>query len=139
MNYSHVTDVFTHQTLPITEAFITKKDLATQDITSLNISYPFQYKWYSVFGNLNAYYSKFKADFGAGERLTSMYMRLHSTHKIHSVSKGLTEVSGWYASPSIWQVRSKQTNMGLMAYSENHTERKSNIKASVSGIFNTLH
>ena len=40
----------------------TKKNLATQDIVSFNLSYPFQYKWYSFFTNVNASYSSYKAN-----------------------------------------------------------------------------
>ena len=47
---------------------MTKKNLATQDVVSLNISYPFQYKWYSFFATANSSYSIYKADFGGGDR-----------------------------------------------------------------------
>ncbi len=50
LNYSHVKDIFTQlaDTAEKSKAFITKKNLATQDIVSLNISYPFSYKNYSL-------------------------------------------------------------------------------------------
>ena len=43
LSYSHVDDVFTQlvDTAEVSKAFITKKNLATQDIVSLNVSYPF--------------------------------------------------------------------------------------------------
>ena len=47
---------------------MTKKNLATQNVFSLNISYPFQYKWYSFFTTMNSSYSMYKADFGGGNR-----------------------------------------------------------------------
>jgi iron complex outermembrane receptor protein len=68
LNYSHVKDVFTQiiDTAEKSKAFITQKNLATQDIFSLNISYPLQIKWYSAFMNANTYYSHYKANFGTG-------------------------------------------------------------------------
>jgi iron complex outermembrane receptor protein len=50
LNYSHVKDVFTQiiDTAERSKAFITQKNLATQDIVSLNISYPLQIKWYTA-------------------------------------------------------------------------------------------
>ncbi|RZM08065.1 MAG: TonB-dependent receptor, partial [Pedobacter sp.] len=49
LNYSHVKDIFTQlpDTTERSKAFMTKKNLNSQDIVSLNVSYPFQYKWYS--------------------------------------------------------------------------------------------
>ena len=71
LNYSHISDVFSQliDTAEKSKAFITKKNLADQDIVSLNISMPFQYKWYSVFANVNTYYSKYRADFGEGRTI----------------------------------------------------------------------
>ena len=71
LGYSHVNDVFTQliDTVDKSKSFLTKKNLATQDIASLNISYPFQYKWYSMFANLNSYYSHYKANLGVGRTI----------------------------------------------------------------------
>src|SRR4029078_5258833 len=46
LNYSHVKDLFTQifDTVEKSKAFLSKKNLATQDIVSFNVSYPFQYK-----------------------------------------------------------------------------------------------
>ncbi|HMI80001.1 MAG TPA: outer membrane beta-barrel protein, partial [Ferruginibacter sp.] len=62
LNYSHVKDMFAQ--LPDTsgsKSLLTKKNLATQDIVSFNISYPFQYKWYSFFTNMTSSYTRYKA------------------------------------------------------------------------------
>jgi iron complex outermembrane receptor protein len=145
LNYSHVTNVFTQlvDTADKSKAFITKKNLATQDITSLNISYPFQYKWYSAFGNLNAYYSKFKADFGTGRTINlDVYAFTIYAQNSFRLGKGWTgELSGWYASPSIWQGTFKTKQMWSVDGGIQKTvlQGKGNIKASVSDIFNTLH
>jgi hypothetical protein len=145
LNYSHVKDVFTQlvDTADRSKAFLTKKNLATQDITSLNISYPFQYKWYSVFGNLNAYYSKFKADFGTGRTVNlDVYAFNFYAQNSFRLGKGWTgELSGWYTSPSIWQGTFKTRPIWSVDGGIQKTvlQGKGTVKAAVSDIFKTLH
>src|SRR5260221_10484149 len=71
LNYSHVKDMFTQiiDTAEKSKAFVSKKNLATQDIINLSVSYPFQYKSYSLFTSINSNYSKYKADFGTGRKV----------------------------------------------------------------------
>ena len=144
LNYSHVNDVFTQliDTAEKSKSFITKKNLATQDIVSLNISYPFQYKWYSFFANLNTYYSHFKANFGVGRTvdLDVVAFNFYSQHTF-KLGKGWTgELSGFYTSPSIWQGTFKSKEMyGIDAGLQKVILKgKGNLKASVSDIFKTM-
>jgi hypothetical protein len=145
LNYSHVTDVFTMlvDTTELSKAFISKKNLATQDIASLNISYPFQYQWYSLFANVNTYYSMYKANFGTGRTVdvnifaTNVYMQ-----QTARFGKGWTgEVSGFFTSPSVWQGTFKTKSIWSVDAGLSKTVLKGNgtVKASVSDIFNTLH
>lgn len=108
LNYSHVKDIFTQlpDTTEGSKSFLTKKNLATQDIVSLNISYPLQYKWYSFFANLNSYYSMYKADFGGGDRKIDLDVFALSFFMQNSFNLGKgfkLELSGFYNSPTIWQ------------------------------------
>jgi iron complex outermembrane recepter protein len=144
LNYSHVKDVFTQliDTAEISKSFITKKNLATQDIASLNISYPFQYKWYSVFANLNTYYSKYKANFGTGRTvdLDAFAFNIYSQHTAR-LGKGWTaELSGWYNSPSIWQGTFESKEMWSVDAGLQKTvmQGKGNVKVSVSDIFQSM-
>ncbi len=145
LNYSHVKDVFTQllDTVDKSKAFLTKQNLATQNITSLNISYPFQYKWYSLFANVNTYYSLYNANFGTGRTVNvnvfSCNVYAQQTAKL---GKGWTgEVSGFYTSPSIWQGTFQTHSMWSVDGGLSKTVLKGNgtVKASVSDIFNTLH
>lgn len=145
LNYSHVKDVFTQlvDTTEKTKAFINKQNLATQDIVSLNISYPFQYKWYSVFANVNTYASYFKANFGSGRTVdvNVFAMNLYMQHAA-KLGKGWTaEVSGFYTTPSIWQGTFKTAALWSVDGGLQKTifKGKGTAKASVSDIFNTLH
>lgn len=144
LNYSHVKDVFTQliDTAEKSKSFITKKNLATQDIVSLNISYPFQYKWYSFFANLNTYYSHYKADFGTG-RTIDLDVVAFNFYSQHSFKLGKTvtgELSGFYTSPSIWQGTFKSKEMwGIDAgIQKTILKGKATVKAAVSDIFKTM-
>ncbi|OQP49838.1 TonB-dependent receptor [Niastella populi] len=144
LNYSHVKDIFA-QLVDVTEkskSFITQKNLANQDIVSLNISYPFQYKWYSIFGNLNAYYSHYKADLGVDRKVDlEVYAFTFFAQQSFRLGKGWTgEMSGWYSSPSIWQGTIKSSKIWSVDGGIQKTILKGNgsIKASVSDIFRTF-
>lgn len=146
LTYSHVADVFTQliDTVEKSKSFISKQNLATQNIVSLNVSYPFQYKTYSAFFNLNSYYSHYRADFGGGNRVINLDVFAYTIYMQHSLKlgkKGYTaELSGFYASPTIWggTFKSKalwSTDGGLQ---KTILKGKGNIKASLTDIFFTL-
>jgi hypothetical protein len=145
LNYSHVKDIFTQlvDTTDKSKSFLTRKNLASQDIVSMNISYPFQYKWYSFFTNINGYYSHYKADFGGGDRkidqeVWAMQFYMQNSFKL---GKGFTaELSGFYISPTLWQGAFKSIAMYSVDGGIQKTlfKGKANIKASVSDIFRTM-
>lgn len=144
LTYSHVNDVFTQlvDTIDRSKSFITKKNLAKQDITSLNISYPFSYKWYSVFANFNGYYSHYQANFGTG-RTVDLDVWAYNIYMQHSarLPKGFTlELSGFYNSPSIWGGTFKSKEIWAIegGLQKSLFKNKANLKLSVSDIFHTL-
>lgn len=144
LNYSHVQDIFA-QLVDVTEkskAFITQKNLATQDIVSLNISYPFQYKWYSIYANVNTYYSHYKADLGVDRKVDlNVVAATVFAQQTFRLGKGFTgEMSGFYSSPTIWQGTIKSRTIWSIDGGVSKTLLKGNatIKASVSDIFRTL-
>ena len=108
LTYSHVKDIFAQipDTIDKTKGFMTKRNLATQDLIALNISYPFQYKWYSFFASLNSNYSHYVADFGGGDRKVdqSVFSLTYFMQNSFNLGKGWTgELSGLFISPSVWQ------------------------------------
>ncbi|MDB5200810.1 MAG: outer rane beta-barrel protein [Ferruginibacter sp.] len=146
LNYSHVKDIFSQlvDTTEKSKTFITKKNLATQDIVSLNISYPFQYKKFSSFINLNSYYSKYKADLGAAAsrkiNLDVFSFNVYMQNGL-KLSKTLSaELSGFYTAPSIWQGTFKSIGMGGIDIGLQQTvlKGKGNLKASLSDVFKTM-
>jgi hypothetical protein len=145
LNYSHVKDVFTQliDTAEASKAFMTQKNLATQDIVSLNISYPFQYKFYSIFASLNAYYSHYKANFGEEGRTIDLdvYAFNFFAQQSFRMGKGWTaEMTGFYSSPSIWQGTFKSSAIWSIDAGVQKVlfGGKANLKATVSDIFWSL-
>lgn len=141
LNYSHVTDVFS--TIPKSEdsrAFITSENVANQDIVSLNVSMPFQYKKYSLFFNVNTYYSHYKGeakDFNVDVKIYSFNVYAQQTFKL---AKNTTaELSGYYTSPSVWQGAFKTNALGGLDVGLQQVilKGKGNLKASVTDIFRT--
>jgi len=145
LNYSHVRNVFTQlvDTTDRSKAFLTKDNLATQDITSLNISAPFSYKHYSAFMNLNTYYSIYEANFGTGRTINlnvfAFNAYLQQTYRLNNGWSA--ELSGFYTTPTIWQGTFKTQSIWSMDLGIQKTvmHKKGLIKVSVSDLFNTLH
>jgi len=143
LNYSHVTDVFT--TIPKSEgskAFITSENLANQDIVSLNVSYPFQYKWYSLFFNINSYYSHYKGtapDYNVDVDVFSANLYAQQTFKLAKTTTA--EVSGFYTAPSIWQGAFKTNGLGSVdiGLQQQLFKGKMTAKATVTDVFKTFH
>ena len=144
-NFSHVKDIFARvpDTTDKTKGFLTKKNLATQDIFALNISYPFQYKKYSFFATLNSNYAHYQADFGGGDRNIDLkvFALTYYMQNSFKFGKGWTgELSGLYISPSVWQGTIKSDAMGMVDVGLQKTILKNtgNIKLVVSDIFKTM-
>jgi hypothetical protein len=143
VNYSRVTDVFA--IVPDNEesrSFIMTQNVATQDNISLNISMPFQYKWYSVFANLNTYYSHFKGNLAKGNNvdLDVFSFNLYTQQTFKLSKKTTAELSGFYSAPSIWQGAFKSKEMWSLDAGLQRTilKGKATAKASVTDIFQAM-
>ncbi|RFS21326.1 TonB-dependent receptor [Chitinophaga silvatica] len=143
LSYGHVKDVFGQvvDTAYGTKGYLSNRNLAAQDITNLNISFPFQYKNYSLFANVNAYYSKYQASYGIGRELNlDVYGANIFLQNNLRFGKGWTgELSAFYTTPSIWQgsmkadaIWSADAGLQKLLLKGNAT-----VKVSVSDIFNT--
>lgn len=144
LNYSHVTDIFSQliDTTEKSKSFMSKQNLATQDVVSLNISYPFSYKKFSSFVNFNSSYSAYKANFGQG-REVNLDVVSYNVFMQNSLKIGKTwtaELSGFYSSPSIWQGTFKSKSIGGMDIGAQTTvlKGKGTIKATFTDIFKTM-
>jgi hypothetical protein len=145
LNYSHVKDLFTMliDTAEGSKAFVSKKNLASQDVVSLNISYPFQYKTYSVFANMNTNYSHYQADYGPGRNvdLDAFGLSFFAQNSLKFSKTWTAELSGFYNAPTIWQGNFKSKSLWAIdgGLQKQVMKGRGTIKASVSDIFNTLH
>ena len=144
LNYSHVQDIFSQliDTAEKSKSFISKQNLATQDIVSLNISYPFTYKKFSSFFNINSSYSAFKANFGEGRKV-DLDVFSYNLYMQNSLKIGKTwtaELSGFYNSPSIWQGTFESKAMGGIDIGLQKTilKGKGTIKTTVSDVLHTM-
>ena len=145
LNYSHIKDLSTTlvDTIDGSKAIIRRENLATQDIASLNLSYPFQYKWYSVFFNVNSYYSINKANFGAGRTvdLNVFHTTIYTQHSI-AFGKGWTgQVTEYFSSPDIWQATLRSHTMWSLdaGLQKAVLGGRGTFKVSVTDIFATMH
>ncbi|HEX6914181.1 MAG TPA: TonB dependent receptor [Chitinophagaceae bacterium] len=145
LTYSHTDDVFAQltDTTEKSKSYLTRKNLATQDNIGLNISFPFQYKGYSLFTNLNAYYSHYVADFGPGSRKIdqSVFSYRFFAQNSLKLSKTITaELSGWINGPGLWGGTFKTKLMGQMDIGLQKTmlKGKGNIRLSYNDLLNTF-
>jgi iron complex outermembrane recepter protein len=148
LSYSHVADIFTQlvdlDSVEKSKSFLTKKNLATQDVVNLSVSYPFQYKSYSVFTSFNGNYSKYKANLGGANRqvdLDVFAFNIFMQHSLKIGKKGWTaEASGWYNSPSIWGGTFKSNALWSVDGGVQKTlfKGKGNLKVSVTDIFYSI-
>jgi hypothetical protein len=144
LNYSHVKDMFTMilDTLEKSKAVASKRNLATQDVASLNLSYPFQYKSYSLFSNISSNYSKYKADFGTGRKvdLDAFGVNVFVQNSLKFSKTWTVELSGFYNSPTIYMGNFKgksiyDVDAGL---SKQLMKGRATVKTSVSDVFHTM-
>src|SRR5437868_14356024 len=108
----------------------------------MNISYPFQYKSYSLFTNLNSYYSHYNANFGAGRTINlEVYaVSFFAQNSLKFAKTWTAELSGFYNSPTVYQGTFKSKSLWSIDAGLQKTimKGKGNIKASVSDILHTL-
>ncbi|MCE3281342.1 MAG: outer rane beta-barrel protein [Chitinophagaceae bacterium] len=118
LSYSHTEDVFAQITdvIETSKSFLTKKNLATQDNIGLNISFPFSYKNYSLFTNVNAFYSKYQADLGPMRKIDVdvFSYRVFAQNSLKLGKTTTAELSGWINGPGLWGGTFKTKIMGQM-------------------------
>lgn len=147
LNYSHVRDMFVQVMEPIegNKAYQTTKNLANQDVVSANVSYPFMYKTFTMFNNLTANYSHYKANFGNGRIIDrdvfNWQYYVQNSYKFGKKKDWTAELTGLYLSPFIWEGVFKGKSMGFVDVGMQKTimQGRGTLKASVSDIFKTMH
>ncbi len=144
IGYSHIKDYFA-QIIDTTgnKSFITQKNIAQQNIVSLNFSAPLTItKWWNAFVTINGYHSAYKADFGAGKKI-NINVDAFSAYgqQTFSIKKGPTfELSGFFNSPTVWGGTFKSKAFGGMdiGVQQSVLKSKGTIKLSYTDFLHTL-
>jgi len=144
VNYSHINDLFTMiiDTIEQSKAFNSKRNLATQDIISWNTSYPYMHKNLTIFGNLNAFYSMYKADFGNNRKidLNAFGMSFMTQASLKFEKTWTAELTGFYNAPGIFMgtFKSKALYSADAGLSKQVLKGKGTFKVAVSDVFHSL-
>lgn len=145
LNYSHTKDLSTTlaDTTDGSKTIVRYENLANQDVASLNLSYPFQWKWYSVFFNANTYYSLNKANFGVGREVNVnvFHSTIYTQHSIRLGGGWTGQLVEYLSTPDIWQATLRSSTMWSLDAGLQKTVLggHGSFKVSVSDIFKTLH
>jgi iron complex outermembrane recepter protein len=146
INYSHVKDMFVQifDTVEKTKAFVSKNNLATQDVVGFTASYPFQYKAYSLFTSIGSNYSKYRADFGTGRKVEldalAFNVFAQNSLKLGKTKTWTAELSGFYNAPTVYMGSFKGRSLYSVdaGLSKQCLNGKATVKASVSDVFHTM-
>ncbi|HTR31236.1 MAG TPA: outer membrane beta-barrel family protein [Puia sp.] len=145
LSYSHIGDMFTSvpDTIDRSKTVTAQVNLTTQETMGLNVSYSFQYKWYSAFINVNGFYAVHKANFGPGQMIDLHVFNttIVSQHNFQLGRGWSASVSQFYASPNLWEgtLRSHTWWNVEGGVQKLFWNGRATAKASVSDIFNTFH
>lgn len=144
IGYSHISDFFAQIIDTVgNKGFMTQKNIAEQNIFSLNFSAPITVtKWWNAFATFNGYHSAYKANFGAGKVIDvnvdafSIY-----SQQTFTVRKGTSvELSGFFNSPTVWggTFRSRALGFVDLGMQQQLLKNKATLRVSYTDIFRTL-
>ena len=145
IGFSRVNDFSTYilDSTEKTRTFITKKNLARQDIANLSFSLPFDItKWWNLYSSINLYNSSYKANFGPGKivdiNVTSYNLYAQNMFKLGGGFTG--ELSGFYNGPSVSAGTFKTKPLGSVdvGIEKKLFSDKATIKLSYTDFLHTL-
>lgn len=144
LNYSHVDDMFAQllDTAERSKAFVSKRNLAKQDVIALNVSYPLQIKKFSALLNMNTNYSHYRANFGEGRKIDlDAFAFMVFTQSSYKLTKTLTaELTAFYNAPTVAMGTFKIKGMGNvdLGMQKQLFNGKATVRTSVTDIFHTM-
>ncbi|RYY12858.1 MAG: TonB-dependent receptor, partial [Chitinophagaceae bacterium] len=143
LNYSIVKDMFTQitDTTNISKSFVTLRNLASQKILNLNLSYMLRHGTYMAVVNASTNYSNYKAIFD-GRRLSqeAIGFNAFAQNSLGFAKTWTAELTGFYFAPTVMMGTMKTKGMWSMdaGVQKKLWGGKANIKASVSDVFHSL-
>lgn len=145
LRFSRTTDFFGElsDTIEGNRNFIMTSNLATENVISLNVSYPFNVaKWWSVYANVNAYRSVYEANFGEGRFLSlkATVLSLYAQQTFTLPKGWRIETSGFYNSPSIWRgTYANRRFWGMdLGLQKRLWKEKATLKLTFSDVFHSM-
>lgn len=144
IGYSHISDFFAQiiDTLG-NKGFITQKNIAEQNIFSINFGAPIAItKWWNAYATFNGYHSAYKANFGTGKVLNisveafSLYAQ-----QTFNLKKGTTaELSGFFNSPTVWGGTFRSRALGFIdiGLQQQLFKGSGTVKVSFTDVLRTL-
>ncbi|MET0464536.1 MAG: outer membrane beta-barrel family protein [Chitinophagaceae bacterium] len=143
LNYSIVKDMFTQvtDTADISKSFVTLRNLASQKVLNLNVSYMIRKGNYSAMLNAAGNYSSYKADIdGRKVNQDAFGFNAFMQNSLTFSKTWTAELTGYYIAPTLVMSMVKIKGFGAadIGVQKKLWNGKANIKASVSDVFRTL-
>lgn len=144
LGYSRVRNLifWLSDTAELSKSVMTKENLASQEVLAFNVSYPFAFKNYSAFVNLNTTWSKFRADFGPGRTIEedAPGLTLYLQQSLKFAKTWTAELTGFYNAPSLQEGNMRVKGFGSIdaGIQTKLAGDKATLKLAVSDVFNTL-
>ena len=124
------------------KAFMSKRNLATQDIVSLNVSYPFMRKNFSSMINVHTNYSHYRANFGEGRviDIDAFAFRFFTQNSLKFKKTWTAELSGTYSAPTVMMGTFRMKAMWNLdaGVQKQLFGGKATVRATVTDIFRTM-
>lgn len=142
LSYSFINDFFAQitQAEGANKNYIQTKNVATQEVWNLGISYPFAAaKWWDVYFSVNASNSSFKGRDNSFISITQNTFNFYGQNTFSLPKKIKMEVSGWFSSPSVWGGTYRTQSLGSLdlALQKKIFKEKFNLKLTVSDVLFT--
>ena len=142
--YSHTRDYFAQitDTIPGGKSFLMPRNLATEDVLSLDITASLQpMKWLSVYINTGVYDQRYKADFGENKTINTDFIayNLYGQLTFKLPASFSFEISGWYNSGDVWGGAFKNDGQGSLdlGLQKRFQNDRINVKLAYTDIFHT--
>ncbi len=142
LGYSYVKDFATQATDTTSNAtFVQQKNLAEQQILSVNIGSPTPIKkWWNGYVNLWYNYQMFKGKIG--ENTVKRNVPSYGAYLQQSFSLGkdyTAEISGWFNGPSVWGGPWQTKSQGAVdiGFQKQFMQKRASIKIAATDIFHT--
>lgn len=143
-SYSRTDDYFAQVTDTIegNKSFMTSKNLANEEVYSLNVNVTTQIKkWWSIYTNIGVTNLHYTADFGGGRIIdaSALNLNIYGQQNFKLPAGFSLEISGWFGTPSIWGGTFKTKSQGSLdaGLQKKLFADKMTLKLSVTDIFVT--